>query len=74
MYSKMSKEDRDRLIESGFISKPKKRTPKKLWSLVWIYCGKEQVVASNKPYPLCMSIKKSKQKDSSFSKGVFKIM
>jgi len=58
-------------------TKPKKKAVKKAkvlsWQLVWFVNNKEkEVLCYNKPYPLCMSIKKKKK--SNYSTGQLKII
>lgn len=70
---KMSKEDHRRAVERGFI-KDRTSTPKKTsYSLVWVYCGKEEVIIANKPYGYCVAVRKTKECQPQYRVGTFKI-
>ena len=71
-YTKMDDTARKRLVDIGILKPETKQKPKS-YSLVWTYCGKDNTVISNKPYPYCKSIQNKKSKETQYRKGVFKI-
>lgn len=66
MYNKdgMSKEDRKRLTESGFIgdnsAKDYVLNKDRRYKLIWSYCGKEEEICNDKPWIYCSRLKESK--------------
>ena len=76
-FQRMTPEDRQRAIDRGLIAGKKSKSvegkKKSSWKLVWIYCGKEEVIVSNKPYGYCVGVRKKKEKEIQYKRGEFKI-
>jgi hypothetical protein len=77
MYSEMTKEDRQRAIDGGFIKgrKSSDTMPSKnrRYALDWIYCGKTETLTSNKTYGFCLALENKKKVEPQYKRGKFNL-
>jgi len=75
LYNKMTKEDKERLQQSGFIVKESKKDKgPKSYDLVWTFGGRDaEVLLQNKSYSFCAGIRKKYKNNPSYRSGEFVI-
>lgn len=61
-------------LRSNPPEKPKKEGHKGNWSLVWSFGGQKVTVLPDKPYAMCKDMKRKKEREIQFSKGVWSIV
>jgi hypothetical protein len=73
-YEKMSKEDRQRLIDSGFIKEDKPAKKYTRYTLVWKFGGVDQRICDPNKYGFCQFMLNKKKRNPQYSKGRFEIV